>query len=161
MMEEKPAPNGWKWATFILLGILASLFIFVVGCCWGTSLGALLGRRTAQSERMGPMYFMPQTPDAPGIPLYGSGDAWLGVTFETRDEGARVLDVIPGSPAMQAGVRAGDIILKIDGRAVDQNHPLNERILEHAPGDNVTLTVQRGSAQLELPVRLGARSSQE
>jgi serine protease Do len=62
-----------------------------------------------------------------------------------------------GSPAAQAGLKDGDIITAVDGAAIDGTHPLEELLAEFAPGTKVTLTVQRGSVQLQLPVTLGTR----
>ncbi|TAM77816.1 MAG: PDZ domain-containing protein [Chloroflexota bacterium] len=62
-----------------------------------------------------------------------------------------------GSPAAQAGIKDGDIITAVDGAAIDGTHPLVELLAQFAPGTKVTLTIERGSVQLELPVTLGTR----
>lgn len=64
----------------------------------------------------------------------------------------RVAAVNPGSPADEVGVRSGDAIVRIDGRdvtgaAVD---PLRERL--RRAGEQVTLTIRRGSATMEIRV---------
>jgi 2-alkenal reductase len=75
------------------------------------------------------------------------------------DHGVYVAKIAPGSPAAQAGLQDGDIIVEIDGQPIDQNHPLEEFLFEHKPGDKVELTVQRGDKQQKVEVTLGERPS--
>jgi serine protease Do len=63
--------------------------------------------------------------------------------------------VVAGGPAEQAGLQAGDVIVAVDGAAVDATHDLSTLIVPHAPGDKVTLTINRGGATKELSVTLG------
>jgi len=84
---------------------------------------------------------------------------YLGVRYETVEEGARIVQVTPDSPADQADLREGDLILAVDGAPVGEGNPdLTARILQHEPGDTVELRVQRGDRQLELEVTLGAQA---
>jgi putative serine protease PepD len=63
--------------------------------------------------------------------------------------------VVAGGPAEQAGLQAGDVIVAVDGAAVDATHDLSTLIVPHAPGDKLTLTINRGGATKELTVTLG------
>ena len=63
--------------------------------------------------------------------------------------------VLPGSPAAKAGLEENDIVVAVDGDAVDAEHDLSTRVLPHVPGDTVTLSVVRGSQTLEIDVTLG------
>jgi S1-C subfamily serine protease len=63
--------------------------------------------------------------------------------------------VFPGSPADRAGLKDGDIIVAVDGEAVDADHDLATRIMPHVPGDTVDLTVMRGSQTMQTKVTLG------
>lgn len=65
--------------------------------------------------------------------------------------------VEPGSPAAQAGLKAGDIITALDGQRVDVAHPLDMLLVTHSPGQTVTLQVLRNGQQLTLKVTLGTR----
>lgn len=58
-----------------------------------------------------------------------------------------------GSPAAQAGVRRGDVILGVNGRNIDSVRELRESV-EDAP-DTVALLIERGQAQIFVPVPTG------
>lgn len=66
--------------------------------------------------------------------------------------------VVVGGPASQAGVKAQDIILQVDGQDVTDNDAFLAAIKSKSIGDQVTLKIQRGDAQLELSVTIGDMS---
>jgi S1-C subfamily serine protease len=68
--------------------------------------------------------------------------------------------VFPGSPAEAAGLRAGDVILAVDGQQIDPDHELSMRILPHAPGDTIRLQVLREGKTIELSATLGTLPAQ-
>ena len=56
--------------------------------------------------------------------------------------------VVRDSPAEAAGLRQGDIIVKVDGQSIDSDHPLDATLSEFAPGDMISVEVLRdGQAQ--------------
>jgi S1-C subfamily serine protease len=63
--------------------------------------------------------------------------------------------VVPGSPADEAGIQAGDIITAIGGRTVDTEHDPLVLLLPYRPGNEVSLTILRDGEELEVPVTLG------
>lgn len=69
--------------------------------------------------------------------------------------GVFVSEVQSGSPAEEAGLRAGDIIQRINGVLLDDQHPYINTLFNYSPGETVTLEVVRGEQTLELEVRLG------
>ncbi|MDP0501052.1 MAG: trypsin-like peptidase domain-containing protein [Verrucomicrobiota bacterium JB022] len=89
-------------------------------------------------------------------------DANVGMLIDSVDA---------GSPAADAGLRAGDIVLAIDGQAVDgrfaeQLPPILHRIAVQPVGQEVSLKLRRGSEELTVPVtterlesRVGARGT--
>jgi len=62
--------------------------------------------------------------------------------------------IAPDSPAAVAGLRAGDVILEVDGRPLNGEHTLDELLVEYEPGDSALLTVVRGGEERELNVKL-------
>jgi serine protease Do len=65
--------------------------------------------------------------------------------------------VEPGKPADLGGIKDGDIITSIDGKAIDEEHPLDATLAQSAPGDTVTVDVLRDGTHLSLEVTLGTR----
>jgi len=87
--------------------------------------------------------------------------AYLGVTVgdSTSGAGAAIESVKSGTPADSAGLKAGDVVTKIDGDAIDNADDLTAKISAHQPGDKVTLTVTRNGATKMIDVTLGTRPS--
>jgi 2-alkenal reductase len=65
--------------------------------------------------------------------------------------------VLPGTPAARAGVQDGDIITAVGGIKLDSNTSLRGALMQHKPGDTVTLEVLRDGQTLALEVTLVAR----
>jgi len=63
--------------------------------------------------------------------------------------------VVPGSPAADAGLQAGDIVVAVDGQSVDRDHDLSTRLLPHMPGDAVVLSILRNGKSENVTVTLG------
>ena len=65
--------------------------------------------------------------------------------------------VVPGGPGAEAGLRSGDIIVKIDGVAISEAQPFEYLLVQNAPGDDLRLTVRRDGAETDVTVTLGTR----
>ncbi|MCP3979449.1 MAG: PDZ domain-containing protein [bacterium] len=87
---------------------------------------------------------------------------YLGVRLEEETDhaegGARVTDVIHGSPAEEAGLEEGDVIVRFDGKTIRGPGSLTKRIHENEPGDRIELRVLRDGSTKELEIELGRRS---
>lgn len=70
--------------------------------------------------------------------------------------GAYLTEVKSGSPADQAGLQRGDIIIAIGGQAIDENHSFINMLFHWKPGDTVDVDVVRGRKRLTLQVTLGS-----
>ena len=77
---------------------------------------------------------------------------WLGLG---PDRAWIVEEMEPGSPSEAAGVRAGDVLLELDGEAFPGN-PVNW-LREHSPGKTVHLRLRRGGSEREVSFALAAR----
>lgn len=73
--------------------------------------------------------------------------------------GAFVNGVTPGGPADRGGLRAGDIVLSLNGQAVVDSTDLTRRVGQARPGDNLRLEILRGGRRQTVTVRSGTRPS--
>lgn len=71
------------------------------------------------------------------------------------DRGVVILDVEPGSPAAEAGLQQGDVILSIDGTEITNAESLRAAIFERSIGDTLAFTIQRGADQMQVEVTAG------
>jgi serine protease Do len=67
--------------------------------------------------------------------------------------GALVAEVQDGSPAADAGIQPGDIVVKVDGAATDDSRDVQQGVLRHQVGEQVRFTLWRGGREVELTVR--------
>jgi M6 family metalloprotease-like protein len=81
---------------------------------------------------------------------------YLGVAF--HPDGLRIADVAPDSPAEKAGLKAGDVLLEVNGEPVEDTQDLRNAIQGAEPGSDVRLVVSRQRTRTELTARLGALS---
>ena len=72
-------------------------------------------------------------------------------------KGLRLTAVRAGSPGDSAGLKAGDVVVELGGRAVTDLQSYSDALYAHSPGDVVEIVVMRGSERLALRVRLGRR----
>jgi S1-C subfamily serine protease len=86
---------------------------------------------------------------------------YLGVTTSLTTTGGRdgalIQEVAPDSPAARAGIRPGDLVVTIDGKAVENYSELVIAIRNHQPGDKVTLGVVRGGSETTVTATLTER----
>jgi len=88
--------------------------------------------------------------------------AWLGIAGAQaplppplveklgRRTGLRVAQVVTGSPAAQAGLRVGDIVLTVDGQDIATSTGVQQRMVEAVIGRRVELTVWRNGALVDV-----------
>jgi putative serine protease PepD len=72
--------------------------------------------------------------------------------------GATVARVEPGSAAEGAGIKAGEVITKVNDRIIEDSDALVAAVRSHAPGDNVKIEVGDGTNQRTIDVTLGSRT---
>lgn len=68
---------------------------------------------------------------------------------------ADVMAVEEGSPAEEAGLLAGDIILKVNNEEINEKNSLTKLIQDYTPGQELTLMILRGDEEAEVKVVLG------
>jgi putative serine protease PepD len=83
--------------------------------------------------------------------------AYLGVAAESQNGAVRITQVRSGTPAAEAGLKAGDVVTAIDGNEVASAEALTNAISAKSPGDTVTVTYTRGGASHTVQVKLTTR----
>jgi serine protease Do len=146
------------------------------------SSGAVIGINTAISnEGAGIGFAIPIDIARPimeqalaGVPL---SRPWIGIRYASLDRRSAAQNnlpvfqgawlspgtepaVVPGSPAEAAGFADGDIVVKVEGVAIDELHPLQDLLVQYSPGTTIVLDVLRGESVIQLSVTLGTRPNQ-
>jgi serine protease Do len=79
----------------------------------------------------------------------------LAASFGVKDgKGALVSEVVPDSPAARAGLRAGDVVIEINGRKVDHPADLARTVGLASPGDDARIKVWRDQRERTIEVKL-------
>lgn len=98
---------------------------------------------------------------------------WLGVQIQGMTEelaksyglesekGALLASVFPESPADQGGLKGGDVVLKFDGREIEEPFDLSAFVAETEVGKKAKLTVMREGKEMVLTVKIGKREEEE
>ncbi len=85
----------------------------------------------------------------------------LAKQFKVPDTaGALVQDVTPGGPADKAGVKAGDVVRKLNGQPIENSGQLTAAITEMNPGSVATLDILRDGQSMTIKVTLGERPAE-
>ncbi len=77
--------------------------------------------------------------------------------FAFAGPGVRVQEVMPGSPAAAAGIRAGDVLVALDGAPIADLRGYSAALKAQQPGDTVELTVRRDGEEKVLTATLAER----
>jgi S1-C subfamily serine protease len=74
--------------------------------------------------------------------------------------GAVVEEVVPGAAADKAGLKIGDVIVKVDGKDIKTSDDLRSALQAKKPGDTMTVVVNRAGTTQTITVTVGSRSAQ-
>ena len=75
----------------------------------------------------------------------------------SRNVGVILSDVYPEGPAAAAGVEVGDVVLRLDGKPMENGRQLQVNLYSRAVGDTVRLDIERRGQNLTVPVRVAER----
>jgi putative serine protease PepD len=97
----------------------------------------------------------------------GKKVAWAYLGIEIQDAstatdasaGAQAGDVAPGTPAARAGLKQGDVIVRMGGAAISSAEDLGAVLDSKQPGDTIKVTYLRGGKTHTVTVTLGTRPS--
>jgi serine protease DegQ len=97
---------------------------------------------------------------------------WIGVAVQdmtnelaesfklSKINGALITEVLPGSPAGQAGIKPGDILVAVNDKPVSDSAGMLNLIAALQPGQQAALKVMRDKAETELSITVGKRPKQ-
>jgi hypothetical protein len=80
---------------------------------------------------------------------------FLGIELEDKDESVRVKSVLAMSPAAKAGLKAGDRVTEVGGKAVQTSADLLKSVAKIARGETVSLTVDRSGEEKKIEFKTG------
>jgi putative serine protease PepD len=90
--------------------------------------------------------------------------SYVGVSLAPSSEGGAQIArqgtssepaIQPGSPAAQAGLKAGDLITAVDGQKITSTEAFIAKVAQDSPGQTITLTIKRDSQTKQIKVVLG------
>ena len=77
--------------------------------------------------------------------------------FGQSGPGVKFADVREGSPAANAGLKPGDVLVKFDGKEIGDLYDFTYALQGKSPGDEVAVVVLRGGQEVQASVKLGRR----
>lgn len=137
------------------------------------TLDLILGEKakyTSQSWNLGDFKVQFDKPENVFVYQYSSDhDKWIGVMLHIvenkKDDNMKITvtidEVIKDTPAEKAGLKAGDIILAVDGEAIDSNQTVGKIINKKDAGDTVDIKIDRKGKISTLKCEIAKRKDHE
>ena len=92
---------------------------------------------------------------------YGHRRAWLGISLGEAEAGVAITEVFARTAASRAGLQVGDAIQSIDGQAMRSADEIVQTVGSRAPGDSISIVIERGDQQLTKKAVLGRPQREE
>lgn len=86
---------------------------------------------------------------------------WLGVSVEEREGGVLIANLDRTGPAGRAGVRPGDVVVAINGERIETSRGLIRTVAGAPPGNILRLTIRRQGRDIDIPVTVGKRPTEQ
>jgi len=120
---------------------------------------------TLRDEAGRPMFVRVKEPDSPHADAAAGSSSQSGYgpefgsipDFAEIPNGVRFADIREGTPAAEAGLKAGDILVEFDGKPIGNLYDFTYALRSKKPGDRVTVKVLRGAETVDASVLLRAR----
>lgn len=106
-----------------------------------------------------PSFVKVAVPQAAALSSSSGSGAWFGSVPDMGEskDGFRLSDVMKGSPAEQAGLKGGDVIVEFDGKPISNLYDFTYALRAKKPGDEVSLKYRRNGQISEATARLRSR----
>jgi len=136
---------------------------------WADSKSAVVGNWLASPSTgtdpvaIGVVSVAARRPDREQMPMsspFGKDAGYLGIMLAMEKGAPKIDQVTPKSPAAKAGLKSGDLILKVSGKLVKDRMSLVETIMGFKAGSTVTLEIKRGEEVKELKATLDKRPAE-
>ena len=82
---------------------------------------------------------------------------FLGVGLEEAEGGAKIVGVVPGSPAQKAGLKINDLVTNIAGKKVLDAESMINAVGRHKPGAEIEIRLKRGKEVMTVKAKLARR----
>jgi S1-C subfamily serine protease len=82
---------------------------------------------------------------------------FLGIQFQAMEGEAKISGFADGSPAEKAGLKEGDVIVKIQDKTIKEVNDIMDVMAKTKPGDKLSVTVKRDDKEKTVTVTLGTR----
>ena len=112
------------------------------------------GRIIQQEGRPRPFLGVATEPITPQLASYYD---LRGPNGRLLNSGVLVVEVVPGSAAEDVGLAPGDVILRIDDTALNENNPLVDVLAQYEAGQTIRLQVVRNGRSQDVDVTLRGR----
>ena len=86
---------------------------------------------------------------------------WLGVSIEDRDDTVIIASLDRNGPAARAGLKAGDQVTAVNGERIVSSRGLIRAVAAEHPGSSIRVSIRRGSKDMDIPVSVGRRPSEQ
>jgi serine protease Do len=96
-----------------------------------------------------------------GVRIQPMNDDLAAALGIAANRGEFVQSVQPGEPAAEAGLQAGDVVVRVDGKEVTPDQTLSFIVANIEPGSRINLEIIRDGERRTLPVTVGRRPSEE
>jgi serine protease Do len=84
-------------------------------------------------------------------------EPYIGVQGDPDGDSCKILEIVPGSPAEKAGLKANDVVLRFAGQKIGDFDSLRSQVAKRRPGEEVTVEIQRGDSTVSLKLTVGKR----
>jgi len=120
----------------------------------GDAIQVVVGRKDEKVETEVKTVGLSVTLAAVSRPMTPGRRAIMGIRTAPDVAGALIEQVTPGLPAAGGGIKAGDVIVKLDDHNISGPDRLSDTMSSHKPGDLVVVTVKRRTAEVGFLVKL-------